>query len=119
MKRRLNTFHVLMKMISVTKLIASCRHHNFVEQEPPAQRACGDLARDVVFSWTKTARGDHYFRTPDSIFDCFFETGIVVTDDRFQFDFDAEAIELFGEPETVGVSAIGRKQLRSDGDDFG
>ena len=88
-------------------------------QKPSPERTCCDLARDVVFSWTKTARGDHYFRTPDSIFDCFFETGIVVTDNGFQFDFDAEAIELFGEPKAIGVCAIGRKQLRSDGDDFG
>jgi len=103
--------------------LASASHilakHNFIKQEPAAERTCGDLARDVVFSWTKTAGGDHHFRATDSVFDCFFETGIVVADDRFEFDFDAETIELFGEPKAVGVCAIGRKQLRSDGDDFG
>ena len=101
------------------KTLSNLCEHNLVKQKPATKCARGDLARDVVFSWTKTAGGNHHFRATDSIFDCFFEAGIVVADNRFEFDFDTETIELFGEPETVGVGAIGRKQLRSNGDDFG
>src|SRR6185295_12952354 len=101
------------------KTLPNLSEHNFIKQQSSPERTCCDLARDVVFSWTKTASGDHHFRASDSIFDSFFEAGIVVTDDRLQFDFDAETIQLFGEPKAVGVCAIGRKQLRSDGDDFG
>ena len=28
-------------------------------------------------------------------------------------------VEFFGEPETVGISAVGREQFRTDRDDFG
>ena len=35
--------------------------------------------------------------------------GIVVADDGFEFYFDTELIEFLGQPETVGVSAIGRE----------
>ena len=59
------------------------------------------------------------FDRRDGIFDCFFEAGIVVADDGFEFYFDTEAIEFFGEPETVGVGAIGREQFRTNRDDFG
>ena len=43
---------------------------------------------------------------------------IVVADDGLEFHFDAELIEFFGEPETVGISAIGREELGRDRDDF-
>src|SRR5678815_520195 len=83
--------------------------HDFVEQKPFAERARSDLACDVVFGWAKTAGGDHHFRATHGVSDCFFETRVIVAYDGLEFDFDTEAIELFGKPETICISAIGRK----------
>src|ERR1044072_1070215 len=57
------------------KALPNLCQHNLVKQEPPPESTRGDLARDVVFGWTKSACGDYHFRAPDSIFDCFFEAG--------------------------------------------
>ena len=62
-----------------------------------------------VFGGTKTAGGDHHFRAARGVSDCFFEAGIIVADDGLEFDFNTEAVELFGKPETVCIGAIGRK----------
>ena len=59
------------------------------------------------------------FRAPGCILDGFFKPGIVVADNGFEFYFNADAVQFFGEPETVGVGAVGRKEFRSYRDDFG
>jgi len=91
------------------KALPDLSQHSFIEQQPAPQRARSNLARDVVFGWTKPSGGNHHFGSAHSIFDCFFEAGIVVADDRLEFYFDPEAIKFLCEPETVGVGAIGRK----------
>src|SRR6185369_17655100 len=79
------------------KALPDLCQYDFVEQQSFAERACSDLAGDVVFGWTKTARGDHHFRAAHGVPDCFFEAGVIVADDGLEFDFDTETIELFGE----------------------
>src|ERR1044072_5748401 len=74
------------------KALPDLSQHTFVEQKPFAERSCSYLAGDVVFGWTKTPGGDHHFRTAHRVSDCFFETRIVVANDRLEFDFDTEAV---------------------------
>src|SRR5215213_7008857 len=91
------------------KTLPDLRQHNLVQQQPATECTCSDLTCDIVFGWTKTSSSDHHFRSANSVFDCFFQAGVVVADDRFEFYFDTEAVEFFSQPETVGVSAIGRE----------
>src|SRR5690242_12600533 len=53
--------------------LSNLGQHNLVKQQPSTERTRGDLARDVVLSWTKPTSGDYDFRPAHCIFDCFFE----------------------------------------------
>ena len=96
-------------------MISASTFHRAVVGGPARER---HLSRDVVFGWAQPAGSDDDFGTSHSILDRFLEAGIIVADNCFQFDLDTEPIEFFGEPETVGVGAIGGKKLRTDGNDF-
>ena len=71
-----------------------------------------------VLSRPKTASRNHYARTLGCIFDYFFQPRVVISHYRLQLHVNADAIQLIGEPETVGVRAVRRKKFRTDGDDF-
>jgi hypothetical protein len=92
--------------------------HVFIKRKPSPKRSGHYFARDVVFSWPESSGSNDYPRTLDRVFNQFFEARIVVADDCFELDVDAQAVELFGEPETVGVGAIRREEFGTDGNDF-
>src|SRR6266481_1898718 len=97
---------------------ANFREHCFVKREPALQRARYNFAGNVIFSRAETAGGDHYAGTLHRVFDYFFQTRIVVTNNRLELHIDPAAIELFSQPETVCVSTIRGEQFGTDGDDF-
>src|SRR6185369_17118561 len=76
------------------------------------------FAGDVVFGRPEPSRCEHDARTLDRIFDRFFQTRVIVTNNRLQLNVDADAIEFVSEPEAVGISAVRSKQFGTDGDDF-
>src|SRR5207249_4208874 len=90
----------------------------FIQRQPPSQRPRYYFPRNVVLSWAESAGSDDHARAFDCVFDQFFQTRVIVADDRLELNVDAYAIELVGEPETVGVGAIRSQQFRADGNDF-
>jgi len=106
-------------MAKAPEALAQLRENCFVKQQPATQRARGNLARDVIFGWAKTAGCYHHLRASGCILDGFFQPGIVVAHDGFEFYFNADAVQLSGEPETIGIGAVGSKELRTYRDDFG
>ena len=106
-------------MPKAAKLLPELGENCFVKEQATAKRARRNFPRDVVFSRPESAGCDHNFRAPDCVFDRFFQTRIIIANDGFEFYFNAYAVEFFGEPETIGVGAVGSKQLRTNRNYFG
>ena len=92
--------------------------HGFIEVKPASECSRRNLTSDVVFSWSQPTGRNNYLRTLSCVLDGFFQAQVVVTNNGFQFYFNADAVEFFGEPETIGVAAIRMQQLRTNGDNL-
>jgi hypothetical protein len=83
-----------------------------------AQRLGHGFARDVVFGGAKAAGENHDFRARERLADGAGETVAVVADDALGDYFDAQAVQLAGYIERVGIDALGRQHLGADRNDF-
>jgi hypothetical protein len=98
---------------------ADLAQHLLAEEQPAPERARRYLARNVVFGRPESARRDNDARALERVLDGFLQPRVVVADDGLELDFDAQPVELFGQPETVRVRAIRRQEFRPYGYDFG
>jgi hypothetical protein len=89
------------------------------EYELAIERHGDGFARDVVLGGAEAAREDDDGGAGDGATDGVGEGFTVVADHRLGAHFHAQVIQLAGEPERVGVDALGRQHFRADSDDFG
>ena len=90
----------------------------FVNCQLAAQYARENFFRHIVFSRAESAGRNDDLRPLHRIPNRLFESRFIIADDGFEFDFDAQRVELFGEPQRIGVDPKRRQHFRTDSENF-
>ncbi len=90
----------------------------FMEDELPPQDFSQRLARPIVLGGTESAHAEDKAGTAEGGPEDAGQVSLVISDDRFEGDFETYRIQAGGQAQRIGVLEIRRQELRADGDDL-